>query len=220
MTAPPPPETGDPRDEGYLAPSGEARGEIRDRGSRFLAVVRPATDDAAARQGLAAVAAEFPEATHHCWAARLGSPLGGSPVERSSDAGEPAGTAGVPILQVLRGAELSDVLAVVVRWFGGTKLGKGGLARAYAGATREALGSLPLVRNVPAVELSVELPYDRIGGVKRLVHPPRVDLLEESYGAAVRLRLSVFTSEREAFEAALADLGLSAEETGGSRTGS
>jgi uncharacterized YigZ family protein len=199
-------------DGGYLAPGGEARGEIRDRGSRFLAIVGPVEDEEALRRGLDAVAREFPDATHHCWAARVGDPSGGAPLERSSDAGEPAGTAGVPILQVLRGAELSDVLAVVVRWFGGTKLGKGGLARAYAGATREALAALPRVRNVPAVELVVELPYDRIGGVKRLVHPPRVELLEESYGAAARLRLSVFESEREAFEAALADLGLAAAE--------
>ena len=75
-------------------------------------------------------AASYPTPPHHCWAWRLGAP----PRERSSDAGEPAGTAGVPMLQVLRGAGLSDVLAVVVRWFGGTKLGKGGLARAYAAA--------------------------------------------------------------------------------------
>lgn len=198
-------------EEGYLAPAGEARAEIRDRGSRFLAVVGPVADEDELKRGLEAVRAEYPEATHHCWAARLGEPA----LERSADAGEPAGTAGVPILQVLRGAALSDVLAVVVRWFGGTKLGKGGLARAYAGATREALAALPRVRNVPAVELLVELPYDRIGGVKRLLQPPRIELLEESYGATVRLRLSVFLSERPSLEAALADLGLAAIERGG-----
>jgi len=215
-TAAPPEAAGD---EGYLAPGGEARAEIRDRGSRFLAVVGPVEDEKALRRGLDAVVREYPDATHHCWAARIGNPAGASPVERSSDAGEPAGTAGVPILQVLRGADLSDVLAVVVRWFGGTKLGKGGLARAYAGAAREALAALPLVRNVPAVELLVELPYDRIGGVKRLVHPPRIELLDESYGAAVRLRLSVFESERQSLEAALADLGLTAEEAGSAGAG-
>ena len=75
---------------------------------------------------------------------RVGSPA----VEGRSDAGEPAGTAGTPMLQVLRGAELSDVLAVVVRWYGGVKLGKGGLARAYAGAVREALDDFAAARNV------------------------------------------------------------------------
>jgi uncharacterized YigZ family protein len=184
------------------------RAEIRDRGSRFLAVVGPAADEEAVQARLAALESELPDATHHCWAARIGAP----PLERSSDAGEPSGTAGVPILQVLRGAALSDVVAVVVRWFGGTKLGKGGLARAYAGATREAVEALPRVRKVPAVELVVELPYELIGPVKRLINPPKVELADERYGAAVRLRLVVHEAEREAFEAALADLRLTAEE--------
>lgn len=192
--------------DGYLAPAREARGELRDRGSRFLAVVGPAVDEEELRARLDALAAEMPDATHHCWAARLGAP----PLERSSDAGEPSGTAGVPILQVLRGAELSDVVAVVVRWYGGTKLGKGGLARAYAGATREALAVLPVVRKVPTVEVDLELPYDRLGAVKRLIHPPEVELVDEEYGAEVHLRLAVHESQRPALDAALADLGLEA----------
>lgn len=192
---------------GYPAPAGEARGELRDRGSRFLAVVRPAESEQAARAALADLTAELAGATHHCWAARVGWP----PLERSSDAGEPSGTAGVPILQVLRGAGLSDVVAVVARWFGGTKLGKGGLARAYAGATREALAELPVAHRVPTAELAVELPYDRLGALKRLVRPPQVEIRSEEYGAAVRLVLAVHEAERPALEAALADLGVAAE---------
>jgi len=198
----------DPAD-GYLAPARAARGEIRDRGSRFLAVVGPAADEGELRARLDELAAEMPDATHHCWAARLGA----QPLERSSDAGEPSGTAGVPILQVLRGAELSDVVAVVVRWFGGTKLGKGGLARAYAAATREALELLPVVRKVPTVEVVLDLPYDRLGPVKRLIHPPEVELVEEEYGARVRLRLAVHEAQRTALEASLADLGLEVHDT-------
>ncbi len=135
-------------------------------------MIGPAADEAAARALLAALEREIPDATHHCWAWRLGSP----PRERSSDAGEPAGTAGVPILQVLRGAGLSDVMAVVVRWFGGTKLGKGGLARAYAAAAREALPGLPVAARVPTVRIAVEVPYEGSGAVKRLLHPPEVEL--------------------------------------------
>src|SRR5689334_22504590 len=145
------------------APAGESRAEIREKGSVFLAVVGPAADEAAAKALLAALEREMPDATHHCWAWRLGSP----PRERSSDAGEPAGTAGMPMLQVLRGAGLSDVLAVVVRWFGGTKLGKGGLARAYAAAAREAVQGLPVLSRVPTVRLAVEVAYERVGAVKR-----------------------------------------------------
>jgi putative IMPACT (imprinted ancient) family translation regulator len=118
----------------------------------------------------------------------------------------------MPILQVLRGAGLSDAVAVVVRWYGGTKLGKGGLARAYAGATREAVAALPTVRRVPTVALEVALPYDRLGAVKRLIQPPRVELAGETYGADVRLTLELHESARDDLEAALADLGLEASE--------
>lgn len=188
----------------YPAPAGEGWGEIREKGSRFLAWIGPAADEAAAKAALDGLARRYPDASHHCWAWRLGAP----PRERSSDAGEPSGTAGVPILQVLRGAGLSDVLAVVVRWFGGTKLGKGGLARAYAGAAREALAGLPVIRRVPTARIAVEAPYEKVGSVKRLIHPPEVELESEEYGATARLALVVHAERREALLAALADLGV------------
>ena len=188
----------------YPAPAGEGWGEIREKGSRFLAWIGPAAGEEAARAALDGLARRYPDATHHCWAWRLGSP----PRERSADAGEPSGTAGVPILQVLRGAGLSDVLAVVVRWYGGTKLGKGGLARAYAGSAREALATLHVVRRVPTVRIAVEVPYERVGAVKRLIHPPEVELESEAYGAAARLALVVHEERRAALLDALADLGI------------
>jgi len=191
----------------YPSPAGTAEAEIREKGSRFLAVLGPADGEEAAKAGLAAVARRFPDATHHCWAWRVGAP----PRERSSDAGEPAGTAGVPILQVLRGAGLSDVLAVVVRWFGGTKLGKGGLARAYASATREALQALPVATRVPIVRFALQIPYERVGAVKRLIHPPAVELASEEYGPeadGARLVLIVQEERQTALREALADLGI------------
>jgi len=195
----------EPHPEGaYRVPAGEGEGEIREKGSRFLAFVLPVSGEEGAREALEGLARRFSDASHHCWAWRLGP--GGR--ERASDAGEPAGTAGVPILQVLRGAELTDVLAVVVRWFGGTKLGKGGLARAYSAAAREALRDLPTDLRVPTEVLTLELAYPQIGAVKRLVHPPEVVLVREEYGAAVHLELAVWRSRREALEAALADLGV------------
>ncbi|SRR6266545_2842729 len=188
----------------YPSPAGEARAEIREKGSRFLAILGPAADEEAARARLAAVAREFPDATHCCWAWRLGDP----PRERSSDAGEPSGTAGVPILQVLRGSGLSDVLAAVVRWFGGTKLGKGGLARAYAAAAREALPLLPVAVRVPTERLVLRLPHEKVGAVKRLVHPPAVELEAEEYGEEARLVLAVQEERMASLRASLADLGI------------
>jgi len=188
----------------YLTPAGEARAEIREKGSRFLAVIGPAAGEEQARAALDELARRFPDATHHCWAWRLGSP----PRERAADAGEPSGTAGVPILQVLRGAGLSDVMAVVVRWFGGTKLGKGGLARAYAAAAREAVAGLATLSRVPTVTVALEVPYERVGAVKRLIHPPEVELEREEYGERARLVLVVHEQRREALREALADLGI------------
>ena len=188
----------------YSAPAGESWGEIREKGSRFLAWIGPAAGEDDAKAALDGLARRYPDASHHCWAWRLGSP----PRERSSDAGEPSGTAGVPILQVVRGAGLSDVLAVVVRWFGGTKLGKGGLARAYAAAAREALIGLPVARRVPTVRIALQVPYERVGAVKRLIHPPEVELESEVYAEAAQLILTVQEERREALREALADLGI------------
>jgi uncharacterized YigZ family protein len=188
----------------YPAPAGESWGEIREKGSRFLAWIGPARDEEAARSAVDRLARRFPDATHHCWAWRLGSP----PRERSSDAGEPSGTAGVPILQVLRGAGLSDAVAVVVRWFGGTKLGKGGLARAYAAAAREALAPLPVLQRAPTVRIALQVPYERVGAIKRLIHPPDIELESEDYGAEARLVLTVHEDRCDELRETLADLGL------------
>jgi len=188
----------------YPSPAGESWGEIREKGSRFLAWIGPAGGEDEARAALDRLTREYPDATHHCWAWRLGAP----PRERSSDAGEPSGTAGMPILQVLRGADLSDAMAVVIRWFGGTKLGKGGLARAYAAAAREALAGLPTVLRVPTVRVALEIPYEKVGAVKRLIHPPAVELESEEYGERARLTLAVQEERREELREALADLGI------------
>ena len=96
----------------------------------------------------------------------------------------------------------------MIRWFGGTKLGKGGLARAYAAATREALAGLPTVLRVPTVRVTLEIPYERVGAVKRLIHPPAVELESEEYGERARLVLAVHEERREALREALADLGV------------
>ena len=144
-------------------PAGSAEAELREQGSRFFAFLAPAASREAALAFVEELRRRHPDATHHCFAWRLGWP----PAERASDAGEPAGTAGQPILRQLAGANLTDVVGVVVRWFGGTKLGKGGLARAYGGATAAALERLVTREELPARELRLTLPYEQIGAVKK-----------------------------------------------------
>ncbi len=188
----------------YAIPGASAEAEFRDRGSVFLAIVREVGSEEEARAAITEIERRFPDATHHCWAWRLGA----EGRERASDAGEPAGTAGKPMLQVLRGAAISDVLAVVVRWFGGTKLGKGGLARAYAAAVRAALDGLPRATRAAMRSVALEVPYDKLGAVKRLIQPPHVVLLAEEYGERVRVALAVVEEQEPALAAALADLRL------------
>lgn len=194
MTAPPE----------YRAPTGDARAELKEKGSRFVALLRPARDETEAAAVLDELRKTYRGATHLCWAWRLGSP----PRERSSDAGEPHGTAGRPMLQVLRGAGLSDVVAAVARWFGGVKLGKGGLARAYSGAVRAALVELGSELRRPTVRLDLDVPFDRLGAVKRLVRPPAVTIEAESYGEAARLGVRVERRQESELREALAGLGI------------
>lgn len=192
---------------GYLAPRAAVRAELREKGSRFLAIVLPAADEREARVQLSDLRQRYAEATHVCWARRLGAP----PREARSDAGEPRGTAGEPMLRVLQGAELSDVLAVVVRWYGGTKLGKGGLARAYAGVLQQALERLAVTRRQAAVRLRLSLPYGVLGEVRRLVRPPEVEIAEERFGERAVVVLRVFESRLDRLEDRLASLGIDAE---------
>ncbi len=194
----------------YRAPTGGARAELKEKGSRFVAIVRPARHEEAAGAILDELRARYRDATHLCWAWRLGAP----PRERSADAGEPHGTAGLPMLQVLRGAGLSDVVAAVARWFGGVKLGKGGLARAYSGVLQEALAELPSEVRRPVVRLALEAPFERLGAVRRLVRPPEVTIESESYGEAARLVLRVERRRQGQLREALAGLGIEVFELG------
>lgn len=196
-------------DDAYRVPAASGEAELREKGSRFLAVVAPVGDEAAARAVIDRLAAEHRDATHVCFAWRLGWP----PAERAADAGEPHGTAGPPMLRVLQGAGLSDAVAVVVRWFGGVKLGKGGLARAYTGAVRLVLEDLRTVERMPTEEVSLAVPYDRLGAVQRLIDPPRVELASSDYGQTVRLTLRVQRPARAALLEHLAEAGVEERST-------
>ncbi len=138
-------------------PAREGNGEHEDRGSRFLAWVFPATSVEAFEQRLAELYEEHPKARHHCWAWRIGAAY------RFQDDGEPGGTAGRPMLQVLEGAGLDDVGAICVRYFGGVKLGTGGLTRAYGGATTRATQEAGVQIVVPRVVRVLHLPFSHLG---------------------------------------------------------
>lgn len=163
----------------FLCPARLARVETRVLGSRFLAEAGPVADEAAAGERRAALAAELDDATHHCWALRIR--IEGGDRERSDDAGEPAGTAGRPILQAIRAADLRQAMVVVVRWFGGTKLGKGGLARAYRDAARAAIAAAGVERVEARRRLRLAGPVAADGEVRHLLARHGGRIVEAGY---------------------------------------
>jgi uncharacterized YigZ family protein len=191
----------------YLVPAAIAEAELSDRGSRFYARLEPVATEAEAQARLAALVEGHRDATHCCFAWRVGSP----PRERMSDAGEPRGTAGPPILAALARAELSDALLVVVRWYGGTNLGKGGLVRAYGGVARAAVAAARVERRVARVVVTLAVGHEQIGALRRLLHPllatGEAELVEESWGERVALTLRLAEDRLAAIRELAARLG-------------
>jgi len=146
--------------EEYKTIEGAVESELRELGSRFLTFLFPISDAAEFQTALKSLKTTYYDASHHCSAYRLATDPA---TEKSSDDGEPAGTAGMPMLNALRSAELFQVGAVVVRYFGGTKLGTRGLIDAYGGAVVEAIAEASCIQVVPQLDWSVALPFDQLG---------------------------------------------------------
>ena len=175
----------------YLLPvAGETfRGEHEIKRSRFICLIRRVRDEDEARAFIDATRAEFPDARHHC-SAFIHHVDDANPVERSSDDGEPSGTAGRPMLEQLKGSGMLDVAAVVVRYFGGVKLGAGGLVHAYSNAVGDLLPKVPRVRRVRRRLFTVELPHADAGRVEADLRARGVTVTDVAYGAAVTLTVA------------------------------
>jgi uncharacterized YigZ family protein len=173
--------------------------------SRFLTTLAPAPTPEAARAFVLRVKAEFPDATHNCWAFVAGPPGSTAQVGMSDD-GEPHGTAGRPMLTALLHGGVGEVAAVVTRYFGGTLLGKGGLVRAYTQCVQQGLASLPTLERVEKTRLRVEVEYGSVDGVKRLLEAHEARLVAEEYAATVGYRVELPVSRAAGFRAALVDL--------------
>lgn len=189
----------------YPVPAGIHRAERVVERSRFIATVGHAASPEAARLFVSGVTAEFPDASHNCWAYVAGPP-GDTARIGMSDAGEPRGTAGRPMLNALLGSGVGDVAAVVTRYFGGLKLGTGGLARAYAASVMDALASLPTVEHVERVELRLEAAYAGLRELERLLDDVGASVVKQTYGAGVLLRVSVPRDEEARLRQALESL--------------
>lgn len=170
----------------YRAPKGRVRFEQEIKKSRFIALALPAETPEEVSAALAEIAKEFPGATHISWAYVLGNPDDG-PRMRADDAGEPAGTAGKPILNVLQHRGVGDLLVAVVRYFGGIKLGAGGLVRAYSSTASGAMDRLELRTVSPRAELRLRIEYSDEQSARRLFAERGVEILSVAFGEAVVL---------------------------------
>ncbi len=168
---------------GYDIPAATFRIETVVVNSRFIATAGFASTVDEARAFIAAVREEMPDATHHVYAYKVG--YGNSVIEGMSDDGEPNGTAGPPALAVLRGADIGDTVLVITRYFGGTKLGTGGLVRAYGNAARSVLAELPRTRLIPRLTIGLEYPYNYYELIQRLLAAHEAVVDEQDFGAAV-----------------------------------
>ena len=187
----------------HLIPAAEFRYEAPTiKGSRFVVDLGPASTPEEAEAFLERVRAVAPGATHHCWAWRLGRP---SDRFRSSDDGEPSGSAGRPILMQLEGHGVTDIVCVVTRWFGGTKLGVGGLMRAYGGSAGQALDRAPTRTVVETVRLHITCPYQDAGTIKGFLSHHNLQPATESYGESIVLELDVPRRDQAALESELRD---------------
>lgn len=171
--------------------------------SEFLAIAFPVTSDEVFFDELAKIEKRYFDATHHCWAFRLFD--GGATRQRSSDAGEPSGTAGKPILSAIEGTGLYDIAVVVVRWYGGVKLGSGGLTRAYRETAAGALAIAAVVDRYLYVRFAVTVPFAMLNVAYRLVEPPAIVLEGEHYGETNTFSFDVRVSQADEFARTLDD---------------
>ncbi len=172
----------------YAIPGPRHHAELVIDRSRFVCTVAEATSSEDAQVFVRELHAEFPDATHHCWAYVIGAP-GSTDRVGLSDDGEPHGTAGRPMLTVLLHSGVGDIVAVVSRWYGGTKLGTGGLVKAYSGAVQHALRDMPCATHIAYAFLDVRVSYASVSALQLLWPTHEVDVLADTYGTDVRFSL-------------------------------
>ncbi|MGJ8674395.1 MAG: YigZ family protein [Pseudoalteromonas sp.] len=188
----------------YSIPAGDNKVELEIKRSKFITYAIKASNRQEADAFVKQLKIQHPQANHVCWAYIAGSP---DSTERSmSDDGEPSGTAGMPMLKILQYSGLGEIAVAVVRYFGGTKLGTGGLQRAYSDAVVQVLETLPLTLKVERCRLTIEYDYSFQGAIARLLERYAVKDLEAVYESHVVNRFAVALSDAAALQSELIDV--------------
>lgn len=171
-------------------PAAEAEAEIEIKKSRFIARAARAESREQAMAVIEQARADYPDARHHCWAYLIGDP-DATVNAASNDDGEPGGTAGKPIFNVIQHKGIGDIVVVVIRYFGGIKLGAGGLVRAYSGATEAVLSQLPLTERQPHARRCLRLDFAKEQLLRHWAQEHNAEVLGVDYGQAVVMKLDV-----------------------------
>lgn len=175
----------------YKSISGPSEGLFKDNGSRFIALAYPVETEAEVKEIVASLRKEYYDARHHCYAFRLG--LDGS-VWRASDDGEPSGSSGRPILGQIDSAGLSDILVVVVRYFGGIKLGIPGLIRAYKTSTADALANAQVVEKIAGAWYRIRFDYASMQSVMKVIKDLDLPQRAQDFGMECSMEVRVRSS--------------------------
>ena len=171
-------------------------GEYIEKKSRFIAQAFPVVSEEEAFAYLDKIKKKYWDARHHCWAYVIGR---NPALERMSDDGEPAGTAGKPILEVIRGRQLTGVFVVVTRYFGGTLLGTGGLVRAYTAAAADALSHAVIITRIRGLKVNIATDYNGLGKVQYIIGRRNLNVQDTVYEERVKMTVLVPEEEKKVF---------------------
>ena len=188
----------------YPVPAARVRVDDRIEQSRFITTLESAPSIEDAKKVLESVRQEFSDATHHCFAWVIGPP-GSTSNTAAGDDGEPGGTAGRPMLKVLLNSGVGDVVAVVTRYFGGVKLGTGGLVRAYSGGVQHALREMTTREHVDLIDVQVIVPYAAVDAVQRALQSHGARVIAQAFSTNVALLVRIPIDREQEIARALAD---------------
>jgi uncharacterized YigZ family protein len=191
--------------ESYLRPARQHAVTLEIKRSLFICQAAPTAGQEAANAFIAQVRGRYPDANHHCWGYVAGAP-GDYNFWNCSDDGEPRGTAGKPMLNVLTHSDLGEITLVVSRYFGGVKLGAGGLVRAYSQAVQECLASLPTETRVFSQTYQLLAPHALTGALEHLMQQLNVRVIERQWQEQLSILLELSADEADALEQRLASL--------------
>ncbi len=190
-----------PGKDEYFTPAAEATAELKVKGSKFIARVIPSNSKEDADEKYADIKKKYYNATHNCFAYRINADI-----FRYSDDGEPSGTAGKPIFRVLESAELNETLCVITRYFGGTKLGTGGLIRAYSEAAKLAVSNTKYKIKVSTKSLHLSFSYELENLVRKLLNEFGGRIAESEYSDHIIMSVEIPKSKQNLFEIKLTEL--------------